>query len=171
MNGLELCARIRQSLGDECFVMLVTARDGADDLTAALAAGADDYIVKPVNRRDFQARVAIAERRVALSRAKNAAVEEATRMRWLAGIGQTVLALQHEINNPLAALFGLLGELSVENGLPTSLEGEVRGAWEQTHRIAGVVERLSKMDGPTTVELVPGLAMLALSPVVAARAR
>ncbi len=50
VDGLELCqSRIRSSeRGEEAFILLVTARDKTEDLTAVLDAGADDYMSKPV---------------------------------------------------------------------------------------------------------------------------
>jgi CheY-like chemotaxis protein len=63
MDGIELCRRIRAKVGDDCFIMLVTANDADDDLQEALAAGADDYITKPVTAIQFRARTMIARRR------------------------------------------------------------------------------------------------------------
>ncbi len=162
VDGLELCRRVRERAGDESFVMVVTSRDGTEDLRAALAAGADDYLVKPVAAEQFHARLVIAERRLALSRARRIAEAEAASMRWLAGIGQTVLTLQHEINNPLTALYGSLEALLEAPDLPGHLAYEADRARAQAERIAGVVSRLATLKDPSTVELIPGVPMLAL---------
>ncbi len=161
IDGIELCRRIRQQVGDDCFIMLVTVRDTDEDLQAALAAGADDYLTKPVTSNQFRARVVIAQRRLALARARRAAEEEAARMRWLAGIGQTVLTLQHEINNPLTALYGSLDMLLTAPMDDADRVHVVRAA-AQAGRIADVVKRLSSIEQPSTVELIPGMPMIAL---------
>jgi CheY-like chemotaxis protein len=77
LDGLALCKRIRATVGDDCFIILVTARNATDDLQAAVAAGADDLLAKPVTSDQFRARVATARERLAQSR---------ERMRHLAGI-------------------------------------------------------------------------------------
>jgi len=62
MDGLELCRRIRTlEWGDRVLLLVVTACDEAADLRAVLAAGADDYIVKPVQPEFMDVRLTIAE--------------------------------------------------------------------------------------------------------------
>jgi two-component system response regulator MprA len=46
MDGLETCRTLRAE-GHRLPVLMLTARDGAQNRTAGLAAGADDYLVKP----------------------------------------------------------------------------------------------------------------------------
>src|SRR5258708_18906740 len=111
VDGLELCRRVRERTDDQCFVIILTSRDGHDDLQLALAAGVDDYLTKPIVRGHLRARLLIAERCLAIAKARRVAELEAARLRWLAGIGQTVLTFQHEINNPLTALYGHLESL------------------------------------------------------------
>jgi CheY-like chemotaxis protein len=147
LDGLEVCRRIRaHPEGDITFVLMVTARDRADDLTAVLNAGADDYMSKPVTPDNLQARLRIAERRIEVSRARRTAEEELRRARYLAGIGETTLALHHEINNPLAAL--LTHTSLIQSGIMG--EGEVKESLgliaEQARRIAEVVKRLGEIE-------------------------
>jgi two-component system cell cycle response regulator len=47
MDGLALCRSLRRSYAqDDVYVLLLTVRQGEQDRRAALAAGADDYVVK-----------------------------------------------------------------------------------------------------------------------------
>jgi len=55
LDGVEVCRRLR-SEGDVPILML-TARDGVDDRVDGLDSGADDYLVKPFERRELLARV------------------------------------------------------------------------------------------------------------------
>jgi two-component system, OmpR family, response regulator MprA len=55
IDGVEVCRRLRSD-GDVPILML-TARDGVDDRVAGLDSGADDYLVKPFERRELLARV------------------------------------------------------------------------------------------------------------------
>ncbi|MDQ2816035.1 MAG: response regulator [Actinomycetota bacterium] len=58
MSGLEVCQELRKDLATAKIpVILLTAFAQEADITAGLAAGADDYIVKPFSPRDFASRV------------------------------------------------------------------------------------------------------------------
>jgi sigma-B regulation protein RsbU (phosphoserine phosphatase) len=63
MDGVETCARIRND--PRCTdlpIIMVTSLDDADALSNAFVAGANDYVVKPVNRMELIARVRAALR-------------------------------------------------------------------------------------------------------------
>jgi DNA-binding response OmpR family regulator len=58
MSGLEVCQELRKDPATARIpVILLTAMARESDITAGLAAGADDYIVKPFSPRDFTIRV------------------------------------------------------------------------------------------------------------------
>jgi DNA-binding response OmpR family regulator len=64
MSGPEVLARIRLQLKERPPpVIFLTGRDSEEDLVAMLAAGADDYIVKPASRAVLLARVSAVLRR------------------------------------------------------------------------------------------------------------
>jgi PAS domain S-box-containing protein len=64
MGGLELCRKIRSGpRGADSLILVVTGRTDASDLEQVLAAGADDYLAKPVAPRLLNIRLAIAEQR------------------------------------------------------------------------------------------------------------
>lgn len=56
MSGLDICNRLRSS-GNQVPILMLTARDAIEDRVAGLDLGADDYLVKPVDLQEFQARV------------------------------------------------------------------------------------------------------------------
>jgi PAS domain S-box-containing protein len=63
-NGIAFCRQFRRHpAGRHAIVLLVTADERADTLEAALEAGAHDYVIKPIDRRRFTVRLAIAEQR------------------------------------------------------------------------------------------------------------
>ncbi len=63
MDGLALCRRIKSTPETACtYAIMVTAKAEKADLVAALAAGADDYMSKPVDHDELLARVRAAER-------------------------------------------------------------------------------------------------------------
>jgi DNA-binding response OmpR family regulator len=164
IDGLEVCRRIRAlPAGRDTFVLILTARDGRDDLASVLEAGADDYVTKPSSPENLRARLAIAQRRIAQDVARRSAEAELARSRWLAGIGETTIALEHEINNPLSALLGHAELLLMDRGLREDQLEQLRIIQEQAARIAQVVRRLAKLKNPQSVEYLSGSLMLDLS--------
>lgn len=164
-DGLEVTRRVRQSeCGNEAYVLIVTSRDGSDDLAAVLDAGADDYVAKPISLDGLRARLVIAQRRIAKDEARRQTEDALARARWLAGIGEMSLAIQHEVNNPLAALLG--NAALVETGLCDEAEARqcMRVMVEQAQRIAGVVKRITALKDPRSVEYLRGARMIDLSP-------
>lgn len=163
LDGLTVCRLIREhSAGQESFVLVVTARDGRDDLTAVLAAGADDYVTKPSSPENLRARLEIAGQRILQNAARRAAEAELARSRWLAGIGETTIAIEHEINNPLSALLGHAELLLMDNTVSEDQREQLRIILEQSSRIADVVRRLARLKNPQSVEYLAGARMLDL---------
>ena len=63
MDGVELCRRLRKlPSGEDMVVIFLTGAEKPEDLQRALDAGADDYVVKPVNGPNLPVRLALAER-------------------------------------------------------------------------------------------------------------
>ncbi|MEC4986899.1 MAG: response regulator transcription factor [Oscillatoria sp. PMC 1068.18] len=58
LDGLEVCARIRQQLGKkDPFILMLTAKGEEIDRVIGLSTGADDYLVKPFSPKELVARV------------------------------------------------------------------------------------------------------------------
>lgn len=164
LDGLEVCRRIRgHHVGNEAFVLIVTARDGRDDLVSVLEAGADDYVTKPTSPENLRARLEIAKRRIALDDQRRDAQAEVERSRWLAGIGETTIAIEHEINNPLSALLGHAELLMMDARTETAQREQIKVIQDQAFRIAEVVKRLAKLTNPQSVEYLAGSRMIDLS--------
>jgi DNA-binding response OmpR family regulator len=62
VNGIEVARRLRQSK-ERVPILMLTARDTADDVVNGLDAGADDYITKPFSFAVLFARIRAFERR------------------------------------------------------------------------------------------------------------
>jgi len=77
MTGVEICRKLRGTPGFELmYVILLTSRSEKEDLAAALAAGANDYITKPFDPIELEARVRVGERMVKLQTTLAARVVE-----------------------------------------------------------------------------------------------
>ena len=63
LDGIELCRRVRaQEQEPYLYVILLTGREGRDDVVAGLDAGADDYVTKPFDAQELRVRVRAGER-------------------------------------------------------------------------------------------------------------
>lgn len=57
IDGIALCRKLRDEARRDTPLLMLTARDTLHDKVAGLDAGADDYIVKPFEIRELEARV------------------------------------------------------------------------------------------------------------------
>jgi DNA-binding response OmpR family regulator len=63
MDGLQVLTALRE-ISRSLPVLLLTARDGADDKVRGLDRGADDYMAKPFDVKELAARLRVIERRL-----------------------------------------------------------------------------------------------------------
>ena len=63
INGDDVLRWVRENLGWEIPIIFMTFRDATDDIAKILQLGADDYISKSVDRKEFVARINSLERR------------------------------------------------------------------------------------------------------------
>ncbi|AEK63733.1 MAG: response regulator transcription factor [Collimonas sp.] len=57
LSGPEVLRWVRDKLPKTIPVLFITSRSGEDDIVEGLAAGADDYMIKPIRRSELVARV------------------------------------------------------------------------------------------------------------------
>jgi len=64
LDGIELCKRIRQAgaSGPYVYVILLTSKEGRQNMLQAMEAGADDFLVKPVDELEMKARLLVGKR-------------------------------------------------------------------------------------------------------------
>jgi diguanylate cyclase (GGDEF)-like protein len=63
LDGIEICRRIRQETRlSGMYVLLLTGRGSRADLVVGLDAGADDYMIKPIDTEELRARVQVGMR-------------------------------------------------------------------------------------------------------------
>lgn len=84
MTGLELCKAIRTEDSrlthvGYTYIIMLTSQDTKNDTIAALDAGADEYLVKPVHKPELQARIRTAMRIIELEAIREAHLEQVQR--------------------------------------------------------------------------------------------
>lgn len=57
MDGIDLCRKLRDEARRDTPILMLTARDTLGDKVAGLDAGADDYLVKPFEIQELEARI------------------------------------------------------------------------------------------------------------------
>ena len=57
IGGLEVCRRLREDARRDVPILMLTARDTLEDKVGGLEAGADDYLVKPFEIEELEARL------------------------------------------------------------------------------------------------------------------
>lgn len=99
MEGTEVCSRLRQQVGDRpyIYVLLLTSRTERADLLQGLQSGADDYVRKPFDPAELEARLRTGQRILDLQD-KLIATREELRFRAthdpLTGLGTRAVVLE-----------------------------------------------------------------------------
>lgn len=77
LSGLEVCQRVRASASlKSIYIIVLTASAGRDNMLACLAAGADDFLEKPLDTALLKARIQVAERILSLQRELTVNIQE-----------------------------------------------------------------------------------------------
>ena len=120
-DGMELLTWARAHIAG-LPVLILTARDGVDDRVLGLNAGADDYITKPFNMQELQARL-----QAMLRRARQPAFTQASSAAGVASTTIGPLVLDHASH--AAALNGDLLELLAHRCGEVVTRDDVLAAW------------------------------------------
>jgi len=164
ISGFEVCRRIKENKGGDFLpIIMVTAREDLEAKIQGFAAGADDYIAKPFDHQELEARIKAMlhiktlQDELQLSRRR---LIEAER---LAAIGEVAASVNHEINNPLCAIMlnaQLLAEEIERN--PESARRRAAKIEENVERIQNITRRIQELKESGTTDYVSGDKMLDL---------
>ena len=67
-DGIELCRRVRQAGSDReyTYIILLTGKEGRQNMLEAMQAGADDFLAKPFDAHELKAHIMVGQRILAL---------------------------------------------------------------------------------------------------------
>lgn len=171
VSGFEVCRKIKENKGDEFLpIIMVTAREDLNSKIRGFESGADDYISKPFDLQELEARIKSmlhiktlqdelrrTNQELHISRRR---LVEAER---LAAIGAVAASVNHEINNPLCAIMLNAQLLSEEIASdPESAKSRAAKIEENVTRIQEITKRIQDLKEAATTEYVSGEKMLDL---------
>ena len=77
LDGAEICRRLRASSeAASIYIIMLTAKGERKDMLDGLAAGADDYLTKPLDAEELKARVGVGVRMVEIQQVLHKKVQE-----------------------------------------------------------------------------------------------
>jgi putative two-component system response regulator len=148
MDGYEICRRLRSDpLTTTLPVIVITAHTAMDDMVAALDAGADDFLAKPVQQAELLARMRSAIR----LRRSITSLERATQI--VAALANAVEAKDLNLVHHCRWLAHHAARVGIQVGLRgEELEAVAYGALLHDVGKIGVPEHLLRKEGPLSDE-------------------
>lgn len=123
-SGIDACRKIKERAGPYLPVLIVTALNDQEHRNAGLAAGADDFLSRPLNRQELCLRVAL------FLRLKQQEQQIQTQLRDLAKLNSLkddlISLVAHDLRNPITGLFGWLHVL--RSSVPDESKDDVDAA-------------------------------------------
>jgi two-component system, NtrC family, sensor kinase len=129
IDGMEVCRRVKAdpNLGTTFFILLTSRGEAIADRVAGLDAGADEFLSKPIDPNELQARVRAGLRQYNLNRQLSQANQQLNQTlkelqqtqaqliqsEKMSSMVQMVAGMAHEINNPVTFIYGNLNHASV----------------------------------------------------------
>jgi signal transduction histidine kinase len=122
MSGLDFCRAVKaRRTATFVPVLLVTGKTDREDILAGFEAGADDYIVKPIEARELKARV---RTMVRIHQLQTELLEKSQKLQDAKQDMEEFLhAISHDLRAPMISLTGLASMLARQYGDSLGREG------------------------------------------------
>ena len=151
LDGVELCRMVRGlPHGELAYIILLTAKAEKSDVIHGLEAGANDYVTKPFDAEELQARTRVGQRVIQLQDR----LMEAERNRVLT---QAAGAAAHEINQPLTVLMGTTELLLYELPPDADQRENLEMLHQSAERISEIVRKMGTIRQYVTKPYLEGI--------------
>ena len=158
IDGYEVCRRIRENPKHKFLpIIMLTAKRDIESKIEGLEYGANDYLTKPFNRQEVLARVksllTIQDLQKQLMKAER-----------LVAIGEMVVTVNHEINNPLAAILGNAELLALKLGeADENITQKIQTIKDQALRIKNILKKIKELKEATPTTYLDDTTMIDVS--------
>ncbi len=154
LDGVDLCRKIRElPHGKLIYLIILTAKDKKENIIEGLDAGANDYMVKPFDSGELQARFNVGMRVVDLQER----LLEAERNRVLT---QAAGAAAHEINQPLTVLVGTSELLLYQVPEDSEHRENITQLHDASKRISEIVKKMGTLRKYATKPYIDGIEII-----------
>ena len=154
MDGVQLCRRVRSRVGAPyTYFILLTALGDSEHRIAGMQAGADDYLEKPFNLSDIEARLIAAERVTVLHRRREALLCLARRFAAETDADRLLDDLLREAIELLGGSAGVVTRWDDESELLVAVHGSTPALTQLRLRLGeGACGRAAQQRVPVLVE-------------------
>ena len=165
ISGLDGCQQLKHAAAGYLPVLLLTALGTQDQRNQGLAAGADDYLGKPVDRRELQLRVAAFAR---IARQDRTIREQVEQLKELSALKDDLVeVLVHDLRNPLSVVTSAFSLLHGSGVLHDAEDvRDLETGMQASQRIARLLEELLQVRLLEEGKLVPRLSKTHVARVV-----
>lgn len=158
LDGHALCQRVRalDSHQHYTYFIFLTMLEDREHALAAMRAGADDYLVKPLDRHELERRLIAAQRITELHRALAEARLTEGRLQGIALAGRE---MAHRVNNELAVVNTTLALLAMQAEATPTTRQLIADAQAHLRRAAEYLGRLQRVTRVETWDTPVGPAL------------
>ena len=150
LDGIEVCRRIRTTeTSFSIYIILLTSRSEKQDIVNGLGAGANDYIIKPFDQDELQARVEVGRRVIEL---QTSLIEKEK----LKGIVEIAGAICHELNQPMQVVLGYTELLMMDVPEDAPLYASIKAIKTQIERMGTITKKLMTITQYKTKDYLKG---------------
>jgi len=149
-DGVEVCRIVRQKeTTTHPYIILLTGKGDKEDITKGLESGANDYIVKPYDKNELQARINVGRRMIKL---QNALAEKEK----FQGVLEMAGAICHEFNQPLMVISGYSEMQMMDLSEDDPHYETSKNINEQVHRLGNITKKLMSITKYKTKSYLKG---------------
>jgi two-component system sensor histidine kinase/response regulator len=146
MDGLEVCHRLKSNEETRAIpIIFLTARDSRDGMFEGLAAGAADYITKPVDLDETVARVRAQLHHYEIFKQNMELTHRLAEARRAATMGALSQGISHNLNNLLGVIFGYLELAKATMGKPDAVRKHLDKIEEAVNRMTRMIRQVTSV--------------------------